>query len=122
MSHKHNKPGISPSSLATSSTSQKSHSEDQKSNIKEAEKRYQIMISTLKEAELKEKEIERLKSAKSEQDKSEFIKQLGDKYDQNKTDASGGPGQTKKNVLKAPNELLEEVKKTIFQIFCKILE
>jgi len=97
-------PKPSTSQMACASTD----SETQSSKDK-AEKRYQIMMTTLKEASLKEEQ--RVNSAKQQ---SEFLKHLETKYEKNsKIEQNEITLELKKNATKAPNELLQEV---IYQI------
>ncbi len=91
-------PKPSTSQMACAST------ETQSSKDK-ADKRYQIMMSTLKEASLKEEQ--RVDSAKQQ---SEFLKHLETKYEKNsKIEQNKTTLELKKNATKAPNELLQEV-------------
>ena len=96
----------SSSNPSTSKMTCASNNDDEKQSDKDkADRRYKIMMSTLKEASLKEEE--RVKSAKQQ---NEFLKQLETKYEKNsKIEQNTTTLELKKNAVKAPNELLQEV-------------
>ncbi len=99
-------PDTSSTNPSTSQITNNSHNDEKQSNKEKADRRYKIMMSTLKEASIKE-EKERVKSAEQ---KNEFLKQLETKYENNsKNEQNKTNSKLTKNTVRAPNELLQEV-------------